>query len=89
MGGARETLPLLASIFREIVRIGKERSIDTFCVTVNPRHAAFYDEIGFVTIGKKKEHPMLCGAPAVPKALRRKDATLAPGSLIGFLLNDK
>lgn len=62
-------LSLILPLFRGVLQLGKERGIDGFCITVNPKHDRFYAEIGFVSLGPERCYEALGGAPTLPKVL--------------------
>lgn len=62
-------LSLILPLFRGVLRLGKEREVDGFCITVNPKHDRFYAEIGFVPLGPERRYEALGGAPTLPKIL--------------------
>jgi hypothetical protein len=66
-------LALLFALFRGVLRFGEERGIDGFCITVNPKHNRFYEELGFVSIGPERSYAALGGAVTVPKVLYWKE----------------
>jgi hypothetical protein len=54
--------------------------VDDLCITVNPRHARFYELLRFRRFGAIKPHPAVQDAPAVPLVLdlcRSLDAATA------------
>lgn len=62
-------LALILPLFQGVLRLGKERGVDGFCITVNPKHDRFYAEIGFVPLGPERQYEALGGAPTLPKIL--------------------
>lgn len=57
------------SLFRIIFYYAKCRGINTFGITVNPKHDKFYESLGFYALGEAKAYAAVNGAPAVAKAL--------------------
>lgn len=66
-------LSLLISLFRGVLRVGKEHTLDGFCITVNPKHDQFYTEMGFSSLGEEKQYGALGGAPTLAKILYWQD----------------
>ena len=62
-------LALILPLFQGVLKLGKERGVDGFCITVNPKHDRFYAEIGFVPLGPERRYEALGGAPTLPKIL--------------------
>lgn len=71
-------ISLLLPLFQGVLRIGKERGVDGFCITVNPKHDRFYTEIGFVPIGPERQYEALGGAPTLPKVFYWQSALEHP-----------
>lgn len=67
--GIGGNLSLLLGLFRGVLRLGEERGVEGFCITVNPKHDSFYAELGFVPIAEARPYKALGGAMALPKIL--------------------
>lgn len=83
-------LSLILPLFRGVLRLGKDREVDGFCITVNPKHDRFYAEIGFVSIGPERQYEALGGAQTLPKVLYWKSILEHPeqqGPLSHLLLD--
>lgn len=57
------------SLFRAALSYGLRQQFDLFCITVNPKHEAFYRSVGFEVFGETRSYPSVENAPAVPMRL--------------------
>lgn len=57
------------SLFRIIFYYAESRGINTFGITVNPKHDKFYESLGFYALGEEKAYAAVNGAPALAKVL--------------------
>lgn len=63
-------------------------AVDELCITVHPRHAAFYERrLGFVRFGAEKPYGAVNGSPAVGLRLDLAQPPI-PGALSGALFGD-
>jgi hypothetical protein len=61
----REFLPVFTTLLRVSCQYAVEEGVDTWVITVNPRHRKFYEEVmGFVPIGASKSYPAVQNHPA-------------------------
>lgn len=66
------TFPPLAvttNLFKLVLKHSISEQIDRLCIAINPKHAAFYQGLGFVQIGALKHYPSVANAPALAFAL--------------------
>lgn len=60
---------LLFPLFSIVLQCGRHDTLDALCIAINPKHEAFYDALGFETIGGLKYYTSFNQAPAIAKAL--------------------
>lgn len=53
----------LPALYSVVLAFGIFERRDAFCITVNPKHSLFYDQLGFLSIGKEKSYKLLNDAP--------------------------
>jgi hypothetical protein len=62
----RHFVPVFVTLLRLSTQFGLRQGADTWVITVNPRHQAFYQRmIGFVPLGPSRPHPSVKGHPAL------------------------
>jgi len=59
-------------LFRCVFKHGIDEDVDIFCVTVNPKHEHFYEQLGFKKIGLQKQYSSVNNAPAQAEILHIK-----------------
>jgi hypothetical protein len=61
----REFLPVFVALIRIMVQWADRRGADTWVITINPRHRAFYRKVmGFVPLGPQRPLPTVGNHPA-------------------------
>lgn len=74
---------LMRLVHLVVVYARRIAQVDDLCITVNPRHARFYELLRFRRFGAIKAHPAVLDAPAVPLMLdlrRSLDDAAATGA---------
>jgi N-acyl amino acid synthase FeeM len=68
--GPREFLHVFAALIKLAIQTHVRRGGDSWVITINPRHRAFYCRaMGFVPIGPRRPHPSVRAHPAEPYLL--------------------
>lgn len=63
--GVREFVPVFTALMRVMSQYGLLQDADTWVITINPRHRAFYQKVmGFVPIGPWRAYPTVQNHPA-------------------------
>jgi predicted N-acetyltransferase YhbS len=79
-------IDVLISLVRRLVAYAtRVAAVDALCIAVHPRHAAFYERLGFRRIGAAKAYGAVNDAPAVALAL---DLRGASRDVAAFLASD-
>jgi len=71
---------LSLSLFKLALHYGLRKGFDLFCITVNPKHEAFYRSMGFEIFAETRDYPSVENAPAVPMTLDLKKLAALAGS---------
>jgi hypothetical protein len=63
--GVREFVPVFGTLMRVMAQYGMLHGADTWVITINPRHRAFYQKVmGFVPFGPWRAYPSVQNHPA-------------------------
>jgi hypothetical protein len=63
--GVREFVPVFTALMRVMSQYGLLQDADTWVITINPRHRAFYQKVmGFVPLGPWRAYPSVQNHPA-------------------------
>lgn len=75
--GRSEGMKVMFLLFSKVLKHSQDEYIDYLCIVVNPRHEAFYDSLGFETLGRQDFYGAV-SAPAVAKCLDVKKSVQNP-----------